>query len=962
MKLQRVFALLSFCILLHLQGLCQGSPPWTITEVDGSPRVNSPTLIKVTNGTLSCTGKTCTITIGTGTGNVTTAVTLTANLPVIGAGGSAIAVGTRSGNTTQYVTTTGTLTAGNCVEIDASGNFIESAAPCGGAGATIDVGTSAVTNGTATRLFYETAGNVVGQISGATSDGTTLTLVAPVLGAATATSITASAAGLNYSGTNTTDNASVQVVLLQGDRATVAVNDEAYATLRLSNDGGTQTEVARITWAVPDPSAGAEYGRLDFSVMGNGALAKELQLSSDDLAPSANDGLALGTTSLMWSDLFLASGAVVNFNAGNVVLTHSAGILTMGTGELRITTVGTNTASVPTIGSTSTFTNKTITASSNVLGGVTMTLGSDADGDIYYRASNVLTRLAKGTAGQCLLMNGGATAPEWGSCGAGGGITIGTTTITSGTATRLLYETAGNVVGEISGATSDGTTVTLTSPTINTGITLNAAPLTMSGNISAAAWTTNGIRIKGVAATLTDTTSSGTVAAAYTNNLGGNTIAASSSTTFTDYYSTFITAASAGANVTLTRSWALGLNGALQENRDALGTTSTDGVVLQNNTAAAAGAQQYSPRIRLTGQGWKTNATAASQTVDWVIENQPVQGAANPTSILALNYQVNGGGYNEQAAFYSSGQLRLGAGVRLKNVSGDLDVRNSADSGYSGVTTGFHNVTSFFQIIPSGAALVRLWNSVKALELSSDWGVSWSNTTQVSTLDTGIIRSAANTVRINQGGPTNTSAGNLIVGTSAGAIGTSGAGVLAFTLSTAPTTSPADTVQLYSADSAAGAHNLFSRNELGEINRLTGLAARNSAQFDATSTTTFATVTGLSRNVEASRTYAFTAVLQTTAAATGGVKLQISGTATATAISYEGILMDGAVVVAQTRATALDTAVCALTTSTAGTCTIRGVIQVNAGGTLAVQFAQNNSDGTPSSVLANQYFQLIPIS
>lgn len=44
--------------------------------------------------------------------------------------------------------------------------------------------------------------------------------------------------------------------------------------------------------------------------------------------PSASDGAALGSTSLMWSDLFLASGAVINFNNGNYTLTHAAGILT----------------------------------------------------------------------------------------------------------------------------------------------------------------------------------------------------------------------------------------------------------------------------------------------------------------------------------------------------------------------------------------------------------------------------------------------------------------------------------------------------------------------------------------------------------------------------------------------------------------------------------------------------------
>lgn len=44
--------------------------------------------------------------------------------------------------------------------------------------------------------------------------------------------------------------------------------------------------------------------------------------------PTANDGAALGDTTHNWSDLFLASGAVLNFNAGNVTVTHSAGLLT----------------------------------------------------------------------------------------------------------------------------------------------------------------------------------------------------------------------------------------------------------------------------------------------------------------------------------------------------------------------------------------------------------------------------------------------------------------------------------------------------------------------------------------------------------------------------------------------------------------------------------------------------------
>jgi hypothetical protein len=44
--------------------------------------------------------------------------------------------------------------------------------------------------------------------------------------------------------------------------------------------------------------------------------------------PPSNDGNALGVSGTAWSDLFLASGGVINFNAGNVTLTHSAGTLT----------------------------------------------------------------------------------------------------------------------------------------------------------------------------------------------------------------------------------------------------------------------------------------------------------------------------------------------------------------------------------------------------------------------------------------------------------------------------------------------------------------------------------------------------------------------------------------------------------------------------------------------------------
>lgn len=96
--------------------------------------------------------------------------------------------------------------------------------------------------------------------------------------------------------------------------------------------------------------------------------------------------------------------------------------------------------------------------------------------------------------------------------------------------------------------------------------------------------------------------------------------------------------------------------------QDAVGVTSADGLVLQNLTAAANGLQQWSPRVRLSGQGWKTNATAASQQVDWIIENQTVQGTSAPTANLEVSVQVNGAGYNPALIVSSAGVVQAGTG------------------------------------------------------------------------------------------------------------------------------------------------------------------------------------------------------------------------------------------------------------------------------------------------------------
>jgi len=129
---------------------------------------------------------------------------------------------------------------------------------------------------------------------------------------------------------NTTDNASVQVAIFEGDRATMADNDEAYITLRLSDDAGTQTEFARIGWRATDVNVATSVdGALEFYTNVAGVLTKQIKiLGNNSLGPNSNDQMSLGVSGTAFSDLFLASGAVINFNAGNATLTHSANLLT----------------------------------------------------------------------------------------------------------------------------------------------------------------------------------------------------------------------------------------------------------------------------------------------------------------------------------------------------------------------------------------------------------------------------------------------------------------------------------------------------------------------------------------------------------------------------------------------------------------------------------------------------------
>lgn len=101
---------------------------------------------------------------------------------------------------------------------------------------------------------------------------------------------------------------------------------------------------------------------------------------------------------------------------------------------------------------------------------------------------------------------------------------------------------------------------------------------------------------------------------------------------------------------TVTRSAA----GQFTFSKAAIGTTPFDSIILINPTAAAVGVQQYSPDLILTGNGWKTSATAGSQPVSMRIYVQPIQGSASPSGAFVFNSMVNSASSGDITMFSNS--------------------------------------------------------------------------------------------------------------------------------------------------------------------------------------------------------------------------------------------------------------------------------------------------------------------
>ena len=109
--------------------------------------------------------------------------------------------------------------------------------------------------------------------------------------------------------------------------ASVAINTSLVSDTDSTDDLGSSSKY----WA----NAYIDKLYLNATATIDGASAGNLQIVGN-IIPATSDAVALGSTTKMFSDLFLASGAVVNFDNGDLTLTHSSNLLKIAGGNLEI--------------------------------------------------------------------------------------------------------------------------------------------------------------------------------------------------------------------------------------------------------------------------------------------------------------------------------------------------------------------------------------------------------------------------------------------------------------------------------------------------------------------------------------------------------------------------------------------------------------------------------------------------
>lgn len=275
-------------------------------------------------------------------------------------------------------------------------------------------------------------------------------------------------------------------------------------------------------------------------------------------------------------------------------------------------------------------------------------------GSVTGLGTGVATALAVnvGSAGAFVTFNGALGTPSSVTLTNATGLPVasGISGLGTGVATFLATPSSANLAAAITDETGTGLLVgndtpTIITPSFTTGFTIGGTAAT--GTIPRG----NGTNFVASAFTLAAPGTSGNV---LTSN-GTNWVSSAPSGGGITVNTTTITSGAAGA-VPYNNAGTYGesnLNFAsnvLTFTRTGIGAVfglASIGLEITNTTPAALNAQQFSPALVLTGQGWKTNATAASQPVQWILQNSPIQGSTVPTGRLSFLFSANGAAASE---------------------------------------------------------------------------------------------------------------------------------------------------------------------------------------------------------------------------------------------------------------------------------------------------------------------------
>lgn len=209
------------------------------------------------------------------------------------------------------------------------------------------------------------------------------------------------------------------------------------------------------------------FGGITGATTNGTAVTLTSPLVTTKINPSSNDGATLGESGTAFSDLFLASGGVINFDAGDITITHSANTLTIAGGTLVF-------PSPFTLGATSVTTTGT---QLNYLNAATGTTGTTST-NIVFSTSPTLVTPTLGVATATSVNKVAITAPA----------TSATLTLADGS--TLATSGANSITLTSTGATN------ITLPTTGTLATLAGAEeldnKTLDSSVGKGTWTASG--------------------------------------------------------------------------------------------------------------------------------------------------------------------------------------------------------------------------------------------------------------------------------------------------------------------------------------------------------------------------------------------------------------------------------------------------------------------------------------